>query len=235
VTSVNRLAAFSGAMLAVAWATGCSRTPLSGCALGDEACADSSDAASLANDARATAADSDASSSVDSSAHSVCATGSHPSGGYCVPDGDVIGSSAPCLTGGNVVSIAQGGRAAQAVKAAYFSAYLDPQDTSAPTVVSLRIDGTEGQPPPLIIVVFGSTSPLAQGIYDDTLPPYANGAPKPTGNDLEVTANWGCQGPGRFQVQRIEMRGTTLSAFTATFEQDCQGNGRVRGCVHFEQ
>jgi hypothetical protein len=41
---------------------------------------------------------------------------------------------------------------------------------------------------------------------------------------------------GSFQIEDLTMTGATVTSFTATFEQHCEGGGAaLRGCVHFQQ
>lgn len=160
----------------------------------------------------------------------------HPADGFAA-DGapappDVVGSAAPCLVGGNVFSVAQGGRPAKAVGPSRWSAYAAPGDGAQPTSLGVRVEESDGMPGALYLATFAAPTPLTVGVYEDALPPHLAGAMQ---NGLELEVDWLCNGRGRFQIRELGLAGDALRRFTATFEQDCQGNGRVTGCIHFEE
>jgi hypothetical protein len=151
-----------------------------------------------------------------------------------------VGTPAPCQGGGNVVFF--DGDAQD---------FVHPgRDTITQGVWSARSMGT--MPSDITIDVTPSQAgqgsdwslefsslqlnmPLAAQVYSDAQrAPFA----MPNHPGLEVSGDGrGCNEiAGRFQVESLQLAGTTLKSFTATFEQHCEaGTSALRGCVHFEQ
>jgi hypothetical protein len=78
----------------------------------------------------------------------------------------------------------------------------------------------------------GLTEDLTPGIYEDA---QRYVSPEPWHPGLSVSGDGrGCNTlTGRFQIHELRLQGTKVRAFTATFEQRCDGEpGLLHGCVH---
>jgi hypothetical protein len=146
-----------------------------------------------------------------------------------------IGDPAPCLTGGNVL---------------FFNG--DAQDYIHPGMETISVAGWQASYSTFEVNVNVSTSaqssgttwmldfstsqlnqPIAAQVYvnAERAPFAASGHP-----GLEITGDGrGCNTiAGSFQIQTLQVNGSTLQSFTATFEQHCEaGTAALRGCVHF--
>jgi hypothetical protein len=162
-------------------------------------------------------------------AHSIPITLIAPSG---------VGSTAPCLIGGNVV---------------FFDGdngdYIHP---GAATITQGMWSITSNMMPPSDITVhvrptqstqglwwdleFGSAQlnqPLAAQVYENA-ERAAFASPGHPGIDIGGDGR-GCNMiSGKFQIETLTATGATVSSFTATFEQRREGgSAALRGCVHF--
>jgi hypothetical protein len=88
------------------------------------------------------------------------------------------------------------------------------------------------------VLDFSSTHlnlPLATQVYQNAeRAPYAS----PGHPGIEIHGDGrGCDTiTGSFQIEELESSGSTLTSFTATFEQHCEGgSAALRGCVHYGQ
>jgi hypothetical protein len=158
-------------------------------------------------------------------------------GGTCVPIVVVIGSTAPCAGGGNVMYFDGDSdnfifKGKQTVTLGKWSA------TSSATQVHVHVDPTDTTTQGLWWDLYFDSSklssPLAPQVYTDAMrwPFQTTGHP-----GLDVSGDGrGCNMvTGRFQIEDLTTSDNGLKSFTATFEHHCEGNASaVRGCVHFE-
>jgi hypothetical protein len=152
-----------------------------------------------------------------------------------------VGSTAPCMTGGNVVffngdsgdyihpgmaTITQGTFSTQGL------GQTDAQNVGIHVVPS---DSTQGLWWDLDFTSEMLGQPLQAQVYDNAeRDPFES----PGHPGMDVTGDGrGCNmSNGRFQIEELEMSGGSLMRFTATFEQHCEdGAAALRGCVHYEQ
>jgi hypothetical protein len=165
-----------------------------------------------------------------------CDAGSTLDGGVCVPIVVVIGSTAPCLGGGNVVYFDGDAdnfifKGKQTVTQGAWKA------TSSATQVHVHVDPTDTKQGLWWDVYFDSSKldgALAPQVYENAMrwPFQTTGHP-----GLDVSGDGrGCNMvTGRFQIEELVTSSNGLRSFTATFEHHCEGNASaVRGCVHFE-
>lgn len=149
-----------------------------------------------------------------------------------------VGSPAPCEIGGNVLffdgdpfdfihpgtdTIQLGSWNASVTNGEYLTINVYPADSSQGGWWS---------------TVFSSAAldqPLQAQVYDGA----ERAAFAPPGHPgLDVYGDGrGCNTvAGRFQVFDVQISGDTVNAFTATFEQACEGGStKLRGCVHYTQ
>lgn len=148
-----------------------------------------------------------------------------------------VGSSAPCMTGGNVLffngdrgdyihagtaTITQGDWSASGGQR-YLTISVTPSSSSLGLWWDLDF----------------STAQLGQDLAVNTYRQAERAAfasPGHPGIDIGGDGR-GCNNiTGAFQVESISWEGSTLKDFTASFEQHCDGeSAALRGCVHFEQ
>ncbi|GAC1351831.1 MAG: hypothetical protein NVS3B20_01510 [Polyangiales bacterium] len=151
------------------------------------------------------------------------------------PDG--IGSDAPCLVGGNVISFSGDSGdyihpGAATIKLGKWSATaakddvrisVDPSDSKAGLWWDLEFSSREI---PALLAV--------QSYEKAERAPFAS--PGHPGIDIGGDGR-GCNTiSGRFQITNLTWADSMLKSFTATFEQHCEGGASaLHGCVHFEQ
>lgn len=147
-----------------------------------------------------------------------------------------VGSSAPCLVGGNVV---------------FF--HGDPGDYIAPGNRTITMGRWQGSATQNTVRVHVDPADSTQGLWWDLdfnttqlgqaiqVQVYERAERSPFASPghpgLEISGDGrGCNTlSGRFQVEDLAMSGGSLVSFTATFEQHCEGGGSaLRGCVHIE-
>lgn len=176
-------------------------------------------------------------------ARSVSATLVQPAG---------VGSSAACLTGGNVLFLDGDVGDPDAIPPVPPEPIHPGIDSitlglwigthlggAAPTRVEIAVEPTSSAQGTLWTAIFSSedlgTSLQAQ-VYDNAerVDFTAPGHPGMQVIDVGATCN---TLTGRFQVHELAISGgATVTGFTATFEQHCDGGApALRGCVHFEQ
>src|SRR3954467_5579962 len=146
-----------------------------------------------------------------------------------------VGSTAPCLGGGNVVFF--DGDVGDFIHSGTDTVTDGIWRASASsTDVAIHVDPTH-QAQGLWWDMNFSTSQLGQAIATQV---YLNAerwpfaAPGHPGLDVSGDGR-GCNVlTGKFQVEDLQLSGSTLTSFTATFEQHCEaGTPALRGCVHY--
>jgi hypothetical protein len=147
-----------------------------------------------------------------------------------------VGSPAACLVGGNVLFFDGSGwvfTGTQTVTVGTFSANASAQDVRLWITPS---DPAQGSWWDLEFSTREIGLPMTTQVYDDAQrAPFAS--PGHPGIDIGGDGR-GCNTiSGRFQVEELAWSGTTLTRFTATFEQFCEQSQTnvLHGCVHFEQ
>ena len=148
-----------------------------------------------------------------------------------------VGSTAPCLGGGNVIffdgdagdyihkgtdTIKLGTWRASPVSTDTITIHVDPSDPKQGLWWDLEFSSR------------AIPAKLAPQVYEGAeRAPFAS--PGHPGIDLGGDGR-GCNTiSGRFQIETLEFSGSALKAFTATFEQHCEGgSAALRGCVHYE-
>jgi prepilin-type processing-associated H-X9-DG protein len=151
------------------------------------------------------------------------------------PEG--VGSPAPCLGAGNVLFFDGSGyifNGTQAVTVGTFT-------TSQATADTVRIwvepsDPAQGLWWDVELSSRELGQPLGTQVYEGAQrAPFAS--PGHPGIDIGGDGR-GCNTiSGRFQIHDLDWSGTSLSRFTATFEQFCEQSPTnvLRGCVHYEK
>lgn len=152
-----------------------------------------------------------------------------------------VGSPALCLTGGNVVYL--DGDAGDYVHPGTATITVGSfteqhRPTDVPTDVSIQVVPSDPSQGTDWSLDFGSTQlgvPLTPQVYDDAERD-SFASPGHPGIDIGGDGR-GCNtDTGRFQVEDLKVTGGKVTAFTATFEQHCEGaSATLRGCVHFQQ
>lgn len=148
-----------------------------------------------------------------------------------------VGSDTPCLAGGNVLFFdGDTGDYIHPGTATITNATWQP--TASSTDVRLWVTPSDSQQGLWWDLEFSSAQlgqPLAQQVYQDAQrAPFAS--PGHPGIDIGGDGR-GCNTiTGKFQIEDLQLNGSTLSSFTATFEQHCEGGtAALRGCVHYGQ
>jgi hypothetical protein len=151
-----------------------------------------------------------------------------------------VGSSAPCLAGGNVVFFDgdAGDYIHPGIDTITQGTWGLQSSGTTPSTVHVSLTPSQSNQGLWWDLYFSSlqlNQPLDTQVYTDAQrEPFA--APGHPG--LEVTGDGrGCNTlTGSFQIEDLTMSGSTVQSFTATFEQHCEGGtAALRGCVHFEQ
>jgi hypothetical protein len=146
-----------------------------------------------------------------------------------------VGSSAPCLLGGNVMFFDGNDyifNGTMTVTSGTFSAGGSEQ------VVSVQVTpGQQGQGTGWMLDFSASQlgQPLATQVYTGAMR-YPFEQPGVPGLSLSGDGR-GCSVlTGRFEIEELVRSAGRLSRFTATFEQHCEGgSSALRGCIHLEQ
>jgi hypothetical protein len=164
----------------------------------------------------------------------------HGDGSSCA-DHPCVADIRPCLLGGNVVYfngdpgdwVHPG---IDTIVNAVFTTSITP--TTAPHTVHISVDPDDPGQGLWWDTDFSSRQrgePLQPGLYEDAQrEPFAD----PGHPGLNISGDGrGCNIlSGRFAVWELELSGTALRSFTATWEQHCEaGASQLRGCVHYEQ
>jgi prepilin-type processing-associated H-X9-DG protein len=151
------------------------------------------------------------------------------------PEG--VGSPAPCLGAGNVLFFDGSGyifNGTQAVTVGTFTTsqatadtvriWVEPSDPAQGLWWDVELSSRElGQPLGTQVYLGAQRAPFA--------------SPGHPGIDIGGDGR-GCNTiSGRFQIHELDWSGTSLSRFTATFEQFCEQSPTnvLRGCVHYEK
>ena len=149
-----------------------------------------------------------------------------------------VGSAAPCRGGGNVLfydgdsgdyihpgtaTITQGNWSASggSTPVDTVRVHVTPSNSAQGLWWDLEFSSRQVQ------------QPLAKQVYlNAERSPFAS--PGHPGIDIGGDGR-GCNTiAGRFQVEDLQLSGSAVTSFTATFEQHCEGQGpALRGCVHF--
>lgn len=149
-----------------------------------------------------------------------------------------IGSTAPCLTGGNTIFFS--GDSGDYIHPGQATIKLGSWSASYSTSqVHVSVDPTETGQGLWWDLYFDVSklpnSTLTTQVYTDAQrwPFQSPGHP---GIDISGDGR-GCNTQsGSFQIHELATTGARLDSFTATFEQHCEGGAAaLRGCVHFEQ
>jgi hypothetical protein len=148
-----------------------------------------------------------------------------------------VGSAAPCLVGGNALYFDGANwvfSGTQIVQDGRWSAESSPE---SPTLVHVNVWPADPALGAWWDARFSTQQigvPLAIQVYDGAMrwPFEAPGHP-----GLDVTGDGrGCnQITGRFEVQELTLSAGVLQSFTATFEEECDFTGLLRGCVHWQR
>ena len=151
-----------------------------------------------------------------------------------------VGSAAPCLGSGDILFFDGDPNdfihpGTSAIRLAVFTATATP--AAGVQTVAFRIipfDPALGDDWELTFSSAQLGVPLQQQVY---LHVQRAAFAQPGHAGLEIAGDHrGCdQVHGRFQVEQLLMREGTLASFTATFEQYCDFNQALHGCIHFEQ
>ena len=146
-----------------------------------------------------------------------------------------VGSAAPCLAGGNILFFDGDSSdyihpGTDTITLATWTPYASSTDVRIHVVPSSSAQGLWWDPE-------FSTAQLGQAmavqVYDDA-ERAAFAPPGHPGIDINGDGR-GCNTiTGKFQVEDIQWSGSTLTSFTATFEQHCEGLApALRGCIHY--
>jgi hypothetical protein len=169
------------------------------------------------------------------------AAGAHPSEAVAqvavalvAPAG--VGSAAACAVGGTVMMLDGQNdyifSGTETVRAGTFGASV-----ASPSSIEISVTPGDAMQGAFWYLTFSSDQlgqPLATQTYEMAeRAPFAS--PGHPGLDVEGDGR-GCNTlTGRFQIEDLALTGSVLTAFTATFEQHCEGgSGVVRGCIHYQ-
>jgi hypothetical protein len=156
-----------------------------------------------------------------------------------------VGSTAACLTGGNVLFVDGdvGDSVHPGIDTITLGVFTGTEvGGSAPTRVTIDVAPNDAGQGTLWTATFSTealgTSLVAQ-VYDDAQRVDYTSPSHPGMEVIEAAATCNALS-GRFEVHELTITsGTTVTAFTATFEQACEPSGSnppvLRGCVHFAQ
>ncbi|MBW1809656.1 MAG: hypothetical protein JRJ87_15785 [Deltaproteobacteria bacterium] len=165
-------------------------------------------------------------------------------GGFsCGGETESVGTPAPCLIGGNVAFF-DGDEGdwvhpgTDTITMGDWIANIRQDTSTTPHTVLLSlhpVDSGQGSHWSFTFSSHELNNSLNSAVYEDAqrYPFESAGHPGISINGDGRACNECC---GRFQIHELQMEGTQLRSFTATFEQNCEcGSSILHGCVHFEQ